>query len=168
MLTFILLISLFLVSAFFFLTSPVLAQCPVCIVTVGGGMLIARKLGVDDFLVSFWLSALNTAIAFWLATKVRLKLLKNAYFMSFLFFLMSLSYFYFTDQINSQNNLLLGVDKIILGTLLGMLAMFAGNGFYTYIKAKNQGKTPFPYAKVIFPLSLLLLLTLLFKLIFKL
>ncbi len=25
------------------------AQCPVCIITVGGGMLLAQKLGIDDF-----------------------------------------------------------------------------------------------------------------------
>ena len=41
--------------------TPSYAQCPVCIVTVGGGMLIAKKLGIDDLLVSIWISALNTA-----------------------------------------------------------------------------------------------------------
>lgn len=60
---------LVLVSSFSFPVS-VSAQCPICIVTVGGGMLIAKKLGIDDFLVSIWISALNTAIAFYLADKI--------------------------------------------------------------------------------------------------
>ena len=53
--------------------TPAYAQCPVCIITVGGGMLLAKKLGVDDLLVSIWISALNTAIAFWLAPKLKIK-----------------------------------------------------------------------------------------------
>lgn len=148
--------------------TPAAAQCPVCIVTVGGGMLIAKKLGIDDFLVSIWISALNTAISFWLAPKLKLKLLKNPWFLSFIMLAFTLFYFEFTDQIGSSGNQLLGIDKIIFGQILGLLVMFIGNFIYGFTKYKNGNKTLFPYAKVVFPVGLVLITTLVFKLIFKL
>jgi len=157
-----------LVSCFSFLVSPAFAQCPVCIVTVGGGMLIAQKLGIDDFLVSIWISALNTAISFWLAQKIKIKILKNGHILSILMLATVLAYFRFTDEIGVSGNTLLGIDKIIFGSLVGLLAMGLGNHTYIFTKAKNGGKTIFPYAKVAFPLGFVLVVTLIFKAIFKL
>ncbi|MFA5026235.1 MAG: hypothetical protein WC503_07070 [Candidatus Shapirobacteria bacterium] len=159
---------LFLVSSLLFLVSPALAQCPICIVTVGGGMLIAQKLGIDDLLVSIWISALNTAISFWLAPKLKYKLFKNPWILSFIMLGLTLSYFQFTDQLGHLSNRLLGVDKIIFGQSLGLLAMFVGNFIYSFTKDKNDNKTLFPYAKVVFPFVSVLIITLIFKLLFKL
>lgn len=148
--------------------TPAYAQCPICIVTVGGGMLLAKKLGVDDFLVSIWISALNTAIALWLAPKLRLKFLKNGYVLGLVLLITTLTYFQFTGQIGHASNRLLGIDKIIFGQTVGFLAMAIGNHSYIFSKKKNGDKTIFPYAKVIFPVSLVLITTLVFKLVFKL
>lgn len=148
--------------------NPVYAQCPVCIVTVGGGMLIAKKLGVDDLLVSIWISALNTAISFWLSSKFKNKILRNPWLLSFIMLALTLFYFQFTNQIGHASNRLLGIDKIIFGQSLGLIAMFIGNFIYGFTKYKNNGKTIFPYAKVIFPVSLVLITTFVFKIVFKL
>lgn len=151
-----------------FLVKPVLAQCPVCIVTVGGGMLIAKKLGIDDFLVSLWISGLNTAISFWLAPKIKNRLLGSPIILSFLMFILTIFYFDYTDQIGSATNKLLGLDKIIFGQSLGILIMFLGIFVDRYSRKLNNGKILFPYQKVVFPVGFLMLFTLLFKLIFKL
>lgn len=151
-----------------FLIKPVLAQCPVCIVTVGGGMLIAQKLGVDDFLVSLWISALNTAISFWLAPKIKNKILSNPIVFSILMLGFTLFYFDYTDQIGVITNKLLGLDKILFGQSLGLLIMFLGIFVDRYSRKLNDGKILFPYQKVVFPVGFLMLFTLLFKLIFKL
>jgi hypothetical protein len=124
-------------------TSIAYAQCPVCIITVGGGMFLAQKLGIDDLLVSIWISGLNTVMAYWLAPKIKIKFLKKRIILSFLLFLTTLAYFQFTDQLGVIDNRLLGIDKIT--------------------KAKNHHRALFPYAKVIFPVGLLLLATLIFK-----
>lgn len=145
---------------------PAYAQCPACIVTVGGGMLLAKKLGIDDFLVSIWISALNTVISFWLAPKLRLKYLRNPHLFSLLMLGLTLSYFKITDQINGHNQLL-GIDKIIFGQILGFLIIGIANHAYLFIKRK-LGHTPFPYAKVAFPFGLVLIVTLVFKFAFKL
>lgn len=146
----------------------VYAQCPVCVVTIGGGMLIASKLGIDDFLVSLWISGLNTALSFWLAPKIKNKYFGSPLLLSLFLFASTLSYFYFTDQVGLLTNQLLGVDKIVLGQSLGLLIMFLGIFIDRYSRKLNGGKILFPYQKVLFPFLSLLLFTLLFKLIFKL
>ena len=56
------------------------ANCPVCIVTVGGGLFIAQRLGIDDLLITLWISAFNTALAFFMADKIKKPdILKNCY-----------------------------------------------------------------------------------------
>lgn len=152
----------------FIFTSPVFAQCPICIVTVGGGMLLAKKLGVDDFLVSIWISALNTIISFWLAPKLKIKFFKNPYIFSLILFAFTLFYFQFTDQIGFKSNRLLGIDKIIFGQTLGLIVTFFAVFLEKFTRSKNNGKVLFYYQKVIIPVSLLLIVTFAFKLIFNL
>ena len=93
-------------ALYFLLPATVQAQCPVCVVTVGGGMLLAQKLGIDDFLASLWLSALTTSIAYWLATKATPKIFQNPYLVSLLLYLTVLIYFKITDQIGAPGNTL--------------------------------------------------------------
>jgi hypothetical protein len=150
-----------------FFVTPAYAQCPICIVTVGGGMIIAKKLGVDDLLVSIWISALNVAIAFWLATKFKNKILKNGYILTAILLITTLVYFQATGQLGHPLNRLLGIDKILFGQLLGTFVMIAANYYYQVIKTK-LGRAPFLYAKVVFPFSAILAITLIFKLLFRL
>jgi hypothetical protein len=151
-----------------FLIKPIYAQCPVCIITVGGGMFLAKKLGIDDFLVSLWISGLNTAIAFWLAPKIKNRILGSPIVFSFLMLGLTLSYFIYTGQTGASINKVLGLDKIIFGQSLGLLIMFLGIFIDRYTRKLNGGKILFSYQKVVFSISPLIIFTLLFKLIFKL
>ncbi|MDD4136193.1 MAG: hypothetical protein PHN66_03930 [Candidatus Shapirobacteria bacterium] len=151
-----------------FLVKAAYAQCPVCIVTVGGGMFLAQKLGVDHFLVSFWISALNTSISFWLAPKIKNRILGSPIIFSLLMFGLTIFYFVYTDQTGSLTNQIFGFDKIIFGQILGLLIMFLGIFIDRHSRKLNGGKILFSYQKVIFPISTLLIFTFLFKLIFKL
>lgn len=148
--------------------TPVSAQCPICIVTVGGGMLLADRLGIDDFLVSLWISGLNVAISFWLATKIKNRFFGNPVILSILMYATTLSYFIFTQQTGSPVNTLLGFDKIIFGQTLGLFIWFFGIFADRYSRKLNGGKILFPYQKVAFPIGILILLTILFKFIFSL
>jgi hypothetical protein len=151
-----------------FLVKAAYAQCPVCIVTVGGGMILAKKLGIDDFLVSLWISGLNTAISFWLATKIKNRVLGNPVILSVLMLALTLSYFIFSNQTGIVSNRLLGIDKIIFGQSLGLLIWLLGIFVDRKSRKLNGGKILFPYQKVVFPISILIIFTLIFKLIFKL
>lgn len=159
---------LLLATSYLLPATPAFAQCPVCIVTVGGGMFLADRLGIDDFLVSLWISGLNVAISFWLATKIKNRFLGNPVILSFLMYGLTLGYFIFTQQTGSSANTLLGLDKIIFGQTLGLFIWFLGIFVDRYSRKLNGGKILFPYQKVVFPVGILTILTVLFKFIFKL
>ena len=131
-------------------------------------MLLAQKLGIDDFLVSLWISGLNTAISFWMATKIKHRIFGSPIILSILMYLLTLSYFIFTRQTGSANNQILGVDKIILGQTLGLLIWGLGIFIDRRSRVLNGGKILFKFQKVIFPVGTLVIFTLIFKLIFKL
>lgn len=135
------------------LVTPVYAQCPVCIVTVGGGLFIAEKLGIDSFLVSIWLSALNCAIAYYLATKFKKPILKSGYFWSIVFYLMTVFYLDISRQLDSS----------LIGLSIGLIIAIFSIQLDAIIKNLNHGKVLFYYQKVIIPLVILIIATIITK-----
>jgi len=145
----------------------VYAQCPICVITVGGGLIIARKLGIDDLLVSIWLSALNTALAFWFASKIKNKVLNNGYLWSLGLFVITIIYLILTKQIGHINNTFIGIDKILFGLTVGLIVSVKAIWFDKFLRSRNNGKVLFPYQKVVVPLIFLLISTIFFKLLLK-
>jgi hypothetical protein len=140
------------------LVTPAYAQCPVCIITVGGGMILAKKLGLDDLIASIWIAGLNTVIAFYLATKIKKTIFKNPYILASVTNSITLIYFYVTNQANSS--------KIPLGQILGFLAVSLALLTDKYIRFRRNGQVLFYYQKVVIPLAYLILFTLFSQYIF--
>lgn len=148
--------------------SPVNAQCPVCIVTVGGGLLIAKKLGVDDLLTALWISGLNVAISFWFVTFIKKpKLLKNPFLWTAIMFVSTYIYLATTKQMYHKNNTFMHVDKVLVGLIIGTFIWLLGIGIDRLIRKYNNGKVLFYYQKVIVPLFLLLATSGLFAILIK-
>ncbi|PIY69546.1 hypothetical protein COY90_00110 [Candidatus Roizmanbacteria bacterium CG_4_10_14_0_8_um_filter_39_9] len=144
---------------------PAYAQCPVCVVTVGGGLFIAKKLGIDDLLVSIWLSGLNTAIAFWFASSMKRKMLSSGWLWSFALFVFTLIYLMATKQTGHRGNTFLGVDKIVFGMTLGFIVSLGAVFIDKWVRYKNNGKVRFYYQKVIIPLVFFLVTSGIFSLL---
>ena len=139
------------------------ANCPVCVVTVGGGLILAEKLGIDTLLVSIWIAGLNTAISFMIADKIKKPgIWKNGYLWSLIFLATALGYVYWTGQAGVGNNLW-GIDKSVLGMSLGTGLFFGAVQLDKFIRSKREGKVLFYYQKVIIPLVSLLLTTIVFN-----
>jgi hypothetical protein len=152
-----------LILAALFFPKTALANCPVCIVTVGGGLILAEKLGIDTLLVSIWIAGLNTAISFMIADKIKKPgIWKNGYLWSLIFLATALGYVYWTGQAGSGNNLW-GIDKSLLGMSLGTGIFFGTIRLDKFIRTKRKGKVLFYYQKVIIPLAGLLLATIVFN-----
>jgi hypothetical protein len=134
---------------------PVYASCPVCVITVGGGLLLAKKLGIDDLLVSIWISGLNTAIAFWFATSLKKKILNNPILWSIGFYLLTIGYLWYSKQL---------VNKVFLGLTVGLVVFFLAMLTDKALRQKKNGKILFYYQKVVIPIVYLSLATLIFKL----
>ena len=152
-----------LVLAALFFPKMALAQCPVCVVTVGGGLILADKMGIDTLLVSIWIAGLNTAISFMIADKIKKPgIWKNGYLWSFIFLATALGYVYWTGQAGAGKNLW-GIDKSLLGMSIGTVIMFGAVQLDKFIRSKRDGKVLFYYQKVIIPLLGLLLATIIFN-----
>lgn len=140
--------------------SSVHAQCPVCVLTVGGGLFIAKKLGVDDVIAAIWISGLNTALSYWFAVHIKKPLvLKNPLIWTVIMFLGTYIYLSATKQLFHPNNTLFGIDKAVLGLLLGALTWILGIYLEKLLRTITNGKRLFPYQKVLVPFVALLLLT---------
>jgi len=143
----------------------VYAQCPVCVITVGGGLFIAKKLGIDDLLVSIWIGGLNTAIAFWLASGIKKKILNNPYLWAVIFYIFTISYLVFTKQLGHPKNTFLGIDKVLFGMTIGSLVSVLSFFIDKLIRKKNNNKVLFYYQKVVIPFLFLFVTTILFKIV---
>ena len=146
----------------------VYAQCPICVLTVGGGLLIAKKLGVDDLLAALWISGLNTAIAFWFVSFIKKpKILKNPYLWTVLLFLSTWLYFFVSKQMYHRGNTFLHIDKVLVGMVMGVIVWLAGIGIDRFMRTQNNGKVFFYYQKVIVPLFVLIATTGIFAVLIK-
>lgn len=146
----------------------VYATCPVCIATVGGGLLLAKRLGIDDFLVSIWISGLNTALAYYLASKIKRGFLNSPLLWSVSFYTITLFYLLATEQIGFPGNTILGIDKVLLGLTIGLSVFLFSMYIDKYLRYLNHGKVFINYQKVIIPSFILLIATLLSKLLLRL
>jgi len=146
----------------------VYAQCPVCIVTVGGGLLIAKKLGIDNLLTALWISGLNTAISFWFVSFVKKpKILKNPLIWTFIMFISTFAYLAGTKQMFGTHTTFLGIDKVLVGLIAGMFVWLFGIWVDKFIRKHNGGKVLFFYQKVLVPLFILIVTTGIFAVLIK-
>jgi len=136
------------------------AVCPVCVVAVGAGLGLSRWLGVDDLISSMWIGALLASLSIWTINwlvkkgwgfKYQKIVIPGAYY---LFTLLPLWYL---DIMGHPLNTILGIDKILFGSILGTAVFLASVWLHNYLKQKNNGKSFFPYQKVVLPVVILLI-----------
>ena len=157
---------LFILSIWLLTTPSIsLAVCPICTVAVGAGLGISRAFGIDDAVTSVWIGGLILSMSFWsldFLGKKKYKFLNKISFKTLsiivivLMYLLVLIPLWYGGYIGRPINTYLGIDKIIFGTVIGSIAFQLGKVLDEMIR-KMKGKILFPYQKVVFPVSLLLL-----------
>ncbi len=144
------------------------AQCPVCIVTVGGGLFIAKKLGLDSLLTALWISGLNVAISFWFVSFIKKpKFLKNPFLWTVIMLASTYIYLTSTKQMYHKNDTFLHIDKVLVGLIAGTFVWLLGIGVDKLMRKYNNGNVLFFYQKVIVPLTLLIVASGIFGLLVK-
>jgi hypothetical protein len=138
--------------------SNTLAVCPVCTIAVAGGIGISRYLGIDDTVTGLWIGALIVSSSLWFINWYKKKFnafryLKIITFVSF--YVLFLVPLYFSGLIGHKANQVLGIDKILFGTILGSLLFTFSVWIDRYLRSKNEGKVYIYYQKVIVPVLLL-------------
>lgn len=160
---------LLLLSLYIFPTQ-VRAVCPVCTVAVAGGIGISRYLGIDDTVTGLWIGAFIISSALWFSSWLRKKHIHIKYqdIISILFFyLLVIVPLKLTGFLGHLTNTIFGIDKIIFGSFLGSLLFLSSVLLDKYLRSKNNGKVYVYYQKVILPVLILSISSLLLVLIIK-
>ena len=74
---------------------------------------------------------------------------------------------YLLPNVTFGANTLWGIDKFLLGTIVGTVCFWVGARWYLNIKRNHGGHAMFPFQKVVMPISLLLVATVIFWFITK-
>ncbi len=148
-----------------FFALPAKAICPVCTVAVAGGLGLSRWLGIDDTVTGLWSGALIASITFWtinLLDKKNLKFYGRKILVAIFYYGLTFIPLYYMGITGHPYNKLWGVDKFVLGVIIGSVAFAITTKLYDYLKIKNHGKAHFPYEKVVLPVAVLALLSAIF------
>jgi len=163
---------IFLFSAFILgvaLPGKIFAFCPICTVAVGAGVGLSRWLGVDDLISGLWIGALIISTSVWFLNWLDSKNVKFPFrrlIVIFLFYFLTIAPLFWTNIIGHPNNKLFGADRLLLGIIFGTIIFVFSVWLSGFLKNKNSGKVFFPFQKIIFPVSLLFITSLIIYFIY--
>ncbi len=153
-----------LVAVGFFGAKATMAQiCQLCVATIGIGLGLSRWLGIDDVVSSVWIGALLVSVILW--TLIYLKkrgwsFQDDGVVITLAYILLIYIPLYYAGIIGNPENKILGLDKIIFGSSIGLVVIFAGHWTNLYMKKKNNGKAFFAFQKVVVPVLTLIITSL--------
>jgi len=144
-----------------------LAVCPICTVAVGAGLGLSRYLGIDDIISGIWVGGLMISLTLWTADWLQkknwkiLRKISNHFHLLFFIFYLLITYppLFWAGIIGHPFNTVLGIDKLIFGSIIGAIAFILGMLADKKIR-KIKGKQLFNYQKVVFPVLSLIIFSL--------
>jgi len=146
-------------------TLPARAFCPVCTIAVGAGLSFTKVLGIDDTISSIWIGGVLLSSSLWLINWLDSKKIKFFMKRKIIYLLMYgfvIIPFISSKTIGVAHNQLWGIDKILLGMILGTVGFMLGMSLNNWLLKKNNDKVRFPFQKVVMPISVLIILSLIF------
>lgn len=141
------------------------ALCPVCTFATGLGIGFSRKLGIDDSITGLWIGGLIASSIAWtinILTRHNIKFLGRKPLIALLYVIASLWPLYHYGYIGIPGNILWGYDKLVLGIIIGMVTFTFGCLWYAYQKKQHGERAQFPFQKVLMPIGLLTLMSIIF------
>jgi hypothetical protein len=134
------------------------AICPVCTVAVGAGLESARLLGMDDLITGIWAGGFTLILVFWTAKWLNKKGLKSAwwYLGDIVLYYGLLASIYLLPGVQFGVNTIWGIDKFMLGAIVGTIVLYAAEKHTMKSIRSNGGKSRFKFQKVIVPFVALL------------
>ena len=154
------LIPLLALLAFLIFPGQAHAVCPVCTVAVAAGLGISRWIGIDDSVTGIWIGGLILSSGLWLADwigKKSWKVPQKEIISVVLFYLFVIPPLYWAKMVGLVGNTLWGIDKVILGTVVGSVLFMGGVWLDKWLRNTNEGKVYVYFQKVIAPVFLLTL-----------
>lgn len=156
--------------AMILLSPTVLAVCPVCTIAVGAGLGLSRYLGVDDVVTGIWIGGLMVSLIGWTINwlnKKNIKFYGRKILITVVYYALGVLPFVWTDIIGHPLNKMWGIDKLLLGVIFGTIGFVVATVSYEYLKKKNGGRAHFKFEKIVFPMAMLVILSLVFYFVSK-
>lgn len=146
---------------------PAKAVCPVCIITATAGVGLCRWLGIDDTISGIWIGGLTVAVVIWFLSWLNKKSpswqFKGKSWIIFIAsYILLILPLYWGKLIGHPDNKLWGVDKLLLGIIVGSVFFAGGNFVNRQLKKKNDGRPFFHYQKVVLPIVFLAIASVIF------
>jgi hypothetical protein len=164
---------LFLGLLFFGLFFTVFASaqvCPVCVVAIGAGLGLSRWFGIDDVVSSIWIGAFLFAVTSWTLSFMKKRnwsFTDDGIVITLAYLVLTFIPLYYAGIVGHPLNQIFGIDKIIFGSTVGAIVLFCANLMHLYFKKKNNGKSFFNYQRVVIPVAVLILTSLIFYLLLQ-
>lgn len=152
---------------------PAKAVCPVCVIAVGAGLGLSEYLGIDDTIAGVWIGGMLVAMIAWTINWLNKKNWKlgnrnlRDLLITIIYYVLVIWPLMKKNIIGNPFNKLWGIDKLILGIVLGSLGFLLTNLWYNHLKKKNNNHAWFPFQKVVWPVGALLILSLIFYFLTK-
>ena len=157
-------------SLSFLAAKTTLAVCPVCTVAVGAGVGFSRWLGVDDLITGTWIGGLLVSMIMWTIDWLNRKQIKfkgRKILVTLAYYIIIIVPLYFSGIIGHPYNEFCGLDKLLFGIIVGSFGFLAGVILNNFLKKKNQNKVYFPFQKVVIPISILIIASIILYIIIK-
>ena len=141
------------------------AVCPLCTVAVAGGVGIAEWLGIDDTISGIWIGGVVISLIIWIVAwldKKDIHFKGRKILITFLCYLLVVAPLYPMGIMGHPLDTLWGIDKLLLGIIVGSLFFFLGGLWYFHLKEKHGGHAYFPFQKVVMPVAPLIILSIIF------
>ena len=142
--------------------------CPVCVVAIGAGLGLSRWLGIDDLVSSVWVGAFLIAVISWTLSFMKKKkwdFQDDGIVVTLAYLVLTLIPLYYAGIVGHPLNQIWGLDKILVGSIIGTVVLYLGSWLNLYLKKLNNGKVFFPYQRVVIPVVFLILASLIIYLL---
>lgn len=148
--------------------APAQAVCPICTVAVGAGVGLSRWLGVDDTITGLWVGGVTMSMSLWTINwlnKKNIRFYGRKILILAAFYALVIAPLYWSGITGHPFNTLWGVDKLLLGIIIGSIWFLASARLYVYLKKRNNDRAHFPFEKIVLGLAPLALMSFIFYLI---
>src|SRR4030042_1993576 len=151
-----------IILAIFVPAAKASAMCPVCTVAVGAGVGLARWLGIDDTITGLWIGGLIVSLIMrtdnYLAGK-NIKFKGKNILVVIGYYALVVVPLYFVKSIWHPENSYAGINKLLLGIIVGSILFYLGAIWYKDMKKRNNGHAYFPFQKVVMPVAPLIIMS---------
>lgn len=154
----------------FAIVSSAQAICPLCTIAVGAGIGLAEWLGIDNTITGLWVGGFIVSLIVWTNTWLRSKNIKffgDKLLVTVLYYLLIIAPLYPMGIMGNPLKTLWGIDKLLIGIIVGSISFYIGSVSYFYMKKHNNNHAYFPFQKVVMPIAPLIIFSIIFYFITK-